>query len=171
MRSLMCREVGTCCLAGLVCMSTALLFANTNNTAQTAAAGRAAVRPADSRTVWDGVYTLQQMKRGEATYRRACSYCHLADLKGGSIEAAPALVGPAFLFKWRDRPLTQLFLKMAETMPRPQIGGGPPPKVALEEYLDLIVYILMANGMPPGDAELPADERLERIFITEKPTR
>ena len=35
-----------------------------------------AQEPAESRSVWDGVYTEEQAKRGEQLYRKECGTCH-----------------------------------------------------------------------------------------------
>lgn len=141
----------------------------TYNTASFAAAHAFQQPPATS--IWDGVYTEAQAARGLATYRRACTYCHLSNLAGGSDAAAPPLAGARFLNKWKDQSLAALFAKMAQTMPMDgtDVGGDPPAAVALEEYLDIVAFVLMSNGAPSGQAELPADERLEPILITEKP--
>lgn len=49
---------------------------------------------AESRSVWDGVYTEEQAKRGETVYGKECSSCHGDLLTGG--ESAPALTGGVF---------------------------------------------------------------------------
>ena len=46
---------------------------------------------AESRSVWDGVYTEEQARRGAALYGQECASCHGATLTGG--ESAPPLVG------------------------------------------------------------------------------
>src|SRR5260370_10887474 len=46
------------------------------------------------RSVWDGVYTDQQAKRGEPKYRENCADCHGDDLEGDA--EAPALSGATF---------------------------------------------------------------------------
>ena len=48
-----------------------------------------------SRSLWDGAYTQEQAKRGEAAYREHCARCHGADLTSG--DAVPPLVGTDFL--------------------------------------------------------------------------
>ena len=120
-------------------------------------------------TVWDGVYSKEQAQRGQKVYGRACVYCHLPNLSGGSDAAAPALTGPAFLTKWRNRSLLELFGFMADTMPKDgtPFGGVEPVHLELEEYLDLVAYILEVNGARAG-AELPADERLGQMIFTDK---
>ena len=45
----------------------------------------------EMRSVWDGVYTAEQAKRGEALYGQHCAACHGGTLLGA--EAAPALTG------------------------------------------------------------------------------
>ena len=54
----------------------------------------AAQTSAPPRTVWDGVYTEAQAKRGTAGYQEQCSFCHLADLSGEGF--APALIDDTF---------------------------------------------------------------------------
>ena len=51
--------------------------------------------PADTVTIWDGVYTPAQASRGQRTYERACGSCHGVDLKGSM--DAPPLIGSAAL--------------------------------------------------------------------------
>src|SRR5258705_1365693 len=50
------------------------------------------------RTVWDGVYSDAQAKRGRELYSAKCLSCHGADLSGG--EMAPPLVGVGFQSNW-----------------------------------------------------------------------
>ena len=74
------------------------------------------------RTVWDGVYRDRQAQRGQQTYRRVCSKCHLADLSGGENtggadgEVPPPLAGPAFTERWTGQPVSELFLSMKRGM-------------------------------------------------------
>src|SRR5438876_3128832 len=48
---------------------------------------RAQAPATESRSVWDGVYTEEQAKRGESIYRKECAVCHGDMLTGG--ESAP----------------------------------------------------------------------------------
>jgi len=52
---------------------------------------RAQAPDAASRSVWDGVYTEEQAKRGEPIYKKECAACHGDMLTGG--ESAPPLTG------------------------------------------------------------------------------
>ena len=113
-------------------------------------------------TIWDGVYTEEQAKRGREIYLRACGVCHGGDLRGAD---GPALVGSEFSNKWRDEPVARMFDTTRRTMPQDN-----PDSLGSQAYIDLISFLLKANGSPAGDAELPLDpEKLEQILITEKP--
>jgi mono/diheme cytochrome c family protein len=97
------------------------------------------------RTVWDGVYTLAQAKRG-ALKSGLCTSCHGDGFDGG---AAPELVGPDFIARWERRTVGDLFDLIRLTMPDDDPGALP-----REEYADLIAYILSVNKFPTGDTEI-----------------
>ena len=46
------------------------------------------------RSIWSGVYTEAQAKRGQALYLDECANCHASNLSGN--ESAPALIGDDF---------------------------------------------------------------------------
>src|SRR5687767_13018697 len=56
---------------------------------------------AAARSVWDGVYTDEQSKRGETVSKTACLACHGESLSGGDLAAS--LVGNDFLANWNDK--------------------------------------------------------------------
>jgi hypothetical protein len=89
-----------------------------------------------------GVYTSAQAVRGEETYMSICVSCH----------SAGTYVGPEFLAKWADRPLSDLFDLLIEQMPKDDPGGLQPG-----EYAQVIAYLLRQNKLPAGKSELPAD--------------
>src|SRR6266478_2954271 len=68
-----------------------------------------------TRSVWDGVYTDQQAKRGEPKYRENCADCHGDDLEGDA--EAPALSGATFQTNWEGLPLGSLFQRIRRDMP------------------------------------------------------
>lgn len=80
---------------------------------------------------------LQGAPEGEKTYRAACIACHGARLEGSPF--GPALVGQAFVNKWRGR-LPELLAQMRTTMP-PKGSGTVDPAA----YPDLMAYLLTAN--------------------------
>ena len=111
-------------------------------------------------SVWDGVYTQDQSKRGEVLYKQDCAACHGDALEGnGQTERGqklermlPPLSGDVFKGNWNGRPLSDLFDKIHKTMPR-----DAPGKFSLKENAAILAYILQFNEFPAGKTELPAD--------------
>ena len=58
------------------------------------------------KTVWDGVYTEEQAKRGADVYAEKCAMCHGDSL--GGVESAPRVDGPAFYANWEGESLNAL---------------------------------------------------------------
>ncbi len=108
--------------------------------------------PEAGRSVGDGVFSIEQSRRGEAQYLETCKRCHQRDLAGDFIEDAPPLVGDEFLSEWAPWTVGDLFEFMTTEMP-------PKPKdrreVTAENYVDILAFILMKNGFPAGQTELP----------------
>jgi mono/diheme cytochrome c family protein len=129
---------------------------------------QATVRSKPERSVWHGVYSDAQQKRGEPPYVRECSTCHGETLKGG--EGSPALTGPEFLERWNGRTLGDLFDNIRQTMPPPPDRPG---KLTPQQHADVIAYILKANNFPASsDTQLPTDiGQLRQIRITTVPAR
>jgi len=127
-------------------------------------------------SIWDGVYTLEQAKRGEALYKRECAPCHGDALEGNAHteraekleRALPPLSSDVFKGNWNGRPLSDLFDKMKRTMPRDDQG-----KISLNQNADILAYLLKFNEFPAGKAELPADPSLltETMFEAVKPKK
>lgn len=103
--------------------------------------------PAESRSVWDGVYTEEQAKRGEPVYHKECATCHGDAMAGG--ESAPPLTGGAFLSNWNGLTLGDLFERIRKTMPQ-----NAPGKLNRQQNADILAYTLSANKFPPGKTEL-----------------
>lgn len=110
-------------------------------------------------SVWDGVFTDEQAKRGEAAYRQECASCHGAELEGGDM--TPPLVGGGFTSNWNDLTLGDLFERIRLTMPL-----DSPGKLARQQNVDVIAFMLKTNGWPAGKAELGPDlTALKRVTI------
>jgi S-disulfanyl-L-cysteine oxidoreductase SoxD len=101
----------------------------------------------ESRSVWDGVYTEDQAKRGEALYQKECKGCHGVALAGG--ESSPPLTGGAFLSNWNGLTLGDLFERIRKTMPQ-----NAPGKLNRSQNADILAFLLSANKFPPGKTEL-----------------
>ena len=95
----------------------------------------------------DGVYTPAQAASGRAIYERECAACHQENLQG-SFEAPP-LAGESFLRFWADLSPGELFARISVSMP-PGQGGA----LTDEAYLDVVAYLLQANGAPAGGGAL-----------------
>ena len=104
-------------------------------------------------TTQSGVYTAGQAESGQAIYERVCAACHQSNLQG-SFEA-PQLAGDSFLQFWGDLSAADLFTRIKDSMP-PENPGG----LSDESYLDIVAYLLQANGAPAGNTPLTADGSL-----------
>ena len=119
-----------------------------------------------NRSVWDGVYTEEQSKRGQALYAKECASCHGAELTGG--ESAPPLTGIGFLANWNGLTVGDLFERMRVSMPQDN-----PSRVSRQQHADILAYLLSANRFPSGKAELERQTEVLKLikFESEKPKR
>jgi mono/diheme cytochrome c family protein len=118
-------------------------------------------RPAqDTRNVWNGVYADAQAAQGRVHYEESCSRCHAPDLAG---RVGGALTGDTFIRDWGGKTVGAFYERMKTTMPR-----GAPDSLSGEAYLQIVAFVLQANGFPASpDAELKADG-LQAIRIESK---
>ena len=123
-----------------------------------------AQEPSESRSVWDGVYTEEQARRGEAVYKKECGACHGEMLTGG--ESAPPLTGGAFQANWNGLTLGDLFERIRKTMPQSKPGS-----LTRQQGSDVLAFMLSMNKFPAGKTELyRQSEMLKEIrFETKKP--
>ena len=106
--------------------------------------------------IWQGVYTAAQAERGRATYTTTCLRCHNPDLSG---DRGPALKGERFMTTWGGGSVSRLFEKIRDTMP-----VFATSTIDEKTKLDIVTFILQANGFPAGDKELVPDD-LDAIEI------
>lgn len=116
----------------------------------TLAAGTRAADPPQDRTVWDGVYTDAQAKRGAEIYNKRCESCHGGDLAGS--EQAPSLTGAEFSLNWDDLAVGALSDRIRISMPQDEPGA-----LTRAQSADVVAYLLSKGGFPTGSAELPPD--------------
>jgi mono/diheme cytochrome c family protein len=105
---------------------------------------------AQGKSQWDGVFTDEQAKRGNAVYTKECASCHGDALEG--MGEAPSLSGGEFAAAWNDLTLNQLFDRIQKTMPQ-----SAPGSLSREQYAEVIAHILQKNGAPAGKTELPSN--------------
>jgi mono/diheme cytochrome c family protein len=107
-----------------------------------------------TRSVWEGVYTEAQAKRGETVFGGTCARCHMSEDFAGS----------TFIGGWENSTVLDLFRLTQRTMPMDSPGSLRP-----EEYADVVAYFFSLNKFPAGDTELGTDaERLQVIRIESK---
>jgi cytochrome c len=146
--------------AALLCLAVAALFIIVQ--------AQAALRPlqgsspssdAESRSVWDGVYTGEQAERGHSLYHDKCETCHGASLAGES--EAPPLAGAQFLSNWNGLTVGDLFERIRKSMPL-----NDPGSLTGQQNAGILAYLFNFNQFPAGKTELPNNaELLKQIRI------
>jgi mono/diheme cytochrome c family protein len=123
-----------------------------------------AVAAQTTKSVWDGVYTDAQAKRGANVYHQHCASCHGPLLEGG--ETAGPLVGPIFLSNWNGVSVGDMFERTRMSMPQDKPGT-----ISRQNMADVLAFVFSQNKMPPGKTELARQsEMLKQIkFEAVKP--
>jgi quinoprotein glucose dehydrogenase len=101
----------------------------------------------EQKTVWDGVYTEEQAKRGSDVYAERCAMCHGDSL--GGVESAPPLTGPAFYANWEGESLNALFERIRMSMPLDNPGS-----LSRAQNADIVAHMLRIGGYPAGTTAL-----------------
>ena len=104
------------------------------------------------RSVWDGVYTVEQAKRGATFYGQECSQCHGSDMSGS--DEVPPLSGDRFMSNWNTLSVGDLLERIRISMP-----AGDPSRLSPQEKADIVAFVLNANKFPAGTAELPRESQ------------
>ena len=126
-----------------------------------AGCGWSGVLAARARTIWDGVNSEAQAKRGETLYRQNCALCHGVTL--GGTENAPELAGEPFLKSWYGKSVNDLVKQVQKSMPKDDPGILPAQKV-----VDVLAHVFSVNKFPVGSddlvttADVLSDIRIER---------
>ncbi len=102
------------------------------------------------KSVWDGVYSLEQADRGKATYDRFCSVCHGSGLTGSP--GGPPLLGSDFAYTFGDQPVAELvqFIKLRMPVENPD-------SLSPQQATNIAAHILRGNGFPAGPKDLSTD--------------
>ena len=125
-----------------------------------------ALQAQPTRSVWDGVYTEAQAKRGADLFDRECANCHGPAGAGG--RRAPALVGPAFSANYDGQTVGDLFDRNRTSMPVGREG-----QLSAQQNADITAFMLQVNKFPAGTSELSSQSfALKQIqYIAQKPDR
>jgi quinoprotein glucose dehydrogenase len=114
-------------------------------------------------SVWSGIYSAEQAKRGEASAAKNCTKCHNPGLEGG--QDGPSLVGPEVMGAWSSQSVGNLFDRIKSTMP-----ADAPLTLGAAEVADIVAYVLSLNKCPAGENDLAPDMAvLNRIQISARP--
>ena len=106
----------------------------------------------EQQSTLDGVYTVEQARRGEKVAKDVCSSCHLEDWFTETL-----------MQSWAGAPLSMLYELMATTMPQDSPGGLTP-----QQYADVLAYIFELNELPTGQKELSANKQALRAILIER---
>ena len=132
------------------------------------AAAMAAAQTVNPLSVWSGVYTAAQNKRGEELHAAVCVMCHGPKLNGAGqseMPPSPAIARATFLRKWTGQSLAALFIVVRHTMP-----PDAPGTLTDQQSIDAIAHMLAVSDIPAGDKELPPDPKaLGNIVIQAQP--
>lgn len=120
--------------------------------AVTADSGGAAATGADAAPATSALgFSTAQADRGRNVFRSTCTECHYSS----------EFNDRQFKFKWRRRTAGDLFEMVSTQMPE-----DAPGSLALQQYADIVAFVLRLNGFEPGSAELPPDAAaLETISL------
>jgi S-disulfanyl-L-cysteine oxidoreductase SoxD len=117
---------------------------------------------APARSVSEGVYTVDQAKRGEAVYKEQCAACHGDSLEGSG--PMPALSGVDFTKNWQGKTVGDLFEKTNTSMP-----ATAPGSLSEKQTADILAYIFSQSKYPAGSMELDSKvEPLKQITLDAK---
>ena len=103
---------------------------------------------AQDKTVNDGVFTAAQVETGKVVSDSTCAACHDMRFYRDTLKS------------WDNQPLLWLWESIMGTMP-----ADNPGSLMLDEYTDVIAYILSENGFPTGDTKLDPDAGMDTINI------
>jgi S-disulfanyl-L-cysteine oxidoreductase SoxD len=115
---------------------------------------------AAQQTTRDRIYAKAQAAHGAELYVKHCERCHDPAKVPAGKKPGPAVTGPKFLDKWQDHTLGELFTSIFTTMPND--GSAV---LSEEETLDLVAYLVSANGFPDGAAPLKNDDAMKATVI------
>jgi mono/diheme cytochrome c family protein len=108
-------------------------------------------------SIWSGVYTAAQGKRGAELYSGACAHCHGLKLNGAAQPdqpPSPAIARVGFLRKWAGKPVAELFVYVHTKMPPDNPGS-----LSEQQAIDAVAHMFAVSSIPPGDKEMPPDSK------------
>jgi alcohol dehydrogenase (cytochrome c) len=104
---------------------------------------------AASNEVGAASYLGAEASEGSKLFQQQCTNCHLRNLAGSDV--VPPLAGGRFLSKWKAKPVSELAIKIRDTMPPEK-----PKSLTEKASLELTAYLLRANRIPAGKISIAA---------------
>ena len=111
----------------------------------------------------DGLYTVEQAKKGEEAYNSNCATCHGSELRSTDREV-PHLSDRWFRSGWVGKTVAETFEAIRDTMPPKE-----PHSLGDQVYLDIVAYILRFNKIPAGQRALTPDLALKQLVVPAPP--
>ena len=93
------------------------------------------------------LYTDEQAQNGVDPYENNCAMCHGANMEGAQ---APTLLGDSFTTHYMT--VGDLMQFIVKNMPK-----SDPGSLSHEDYVDILAYMLLKNGLPSGSQPLSFD--------------
>ena len=93
------------------------------------------------------LYTDDQAQKGVDPYENNCAMCHGANMEGGQ---GPTLLGDTFTTHYQT--VGDLMQFIVQNMPK-----SDPGSLSHEDYVDILAYVLLKNGLPSGSQTLSFD--------------
>ena len=119
----------------------------------------------EPQTVWSGVYTEEQARRGAVLFDQECAQCHGSSGSGGGM--AGALMGAGFSANYDGQTVGALFDRNRKTMP-----PGKEGEIGAGEMAAITAFMLQFNGFPAGQTELPSQSMalMSITYVAQKPS-
>jgi S-disulfanyl-L-cysteine oxidoreductase SoxD len=115
-------------------------------------------------TTRDKIYAKAQAAHGAELYVKYCERCHDPAKVPAGKKPGPPVTGEKFIDKWQDHTLGELFASIFTTMP-----SDGSAVLSEAETLDLVAYLVSANGFPEGPAPLKNDDAMKATVIVKRP--
>jgi len=115
----------------------------------------AIVHAQSTRSVRDGVYTVEQAARGAKVFDARCVSCHTRDEFTGR-----------YLNPWIGQSTDKLFETISTSMPEDEPGS-----LTRQQNADLLAFIFSRNGFPAGARELESTPEALKAVVIELPAK
>lgn len=105
-----------------------------------------------------GVFSEEQVKRGQGVFHEKCAVCHGDDLDGGT--ESPALKGDPFWSAWDQKPARSVYSRIISTMP-----PDSPGSLVEKDVIDIVAFVVHSNGVPFGSKPIQTANELNSIKL------